>query len=214
MIAGCLYKAISSAGFRNRSLISVRTLSMAEDSDKVTRAAEEIIKAASSHVDSSALALNREAVEALKQLSIQVASVKESVKSLKESQDANSNTMIQSMASVNEAIATQTKNQALIWANTNASLNSFHYYVNSDSDDCRGVQDSTKLVRCILLSFRKNCGYCIDNRSLLPYSESSQEYIASREKNFRIKLSAQIHSLTGQEPRIVQEDSSWVIYYS
>ena len=166
---------------------------MANDPDKLARAAEELIKAASSHVDFETLAINRDAVEALKKLASETASVKNSLTSLKESQDAKMNTMIQSIGNVEgkldvltQRIEAQTKNQALAWAYDNASVNAFIYYDKPKDSYSHGNQvQSTELVRTILLSFRRNCGHHVADRSLIRYYNESEEAKASGEKKFR-----------------------------
>jgi seryl-tRNA synthetase len=146
-----------------------------KDSEKLTRAAEELIKAASSHIDSAIIDLGRQAVQGLKELSDKTSSVESSLKSLKESHDAKANVVIETIASVkqqlvnlNENVRAQTKNQALTWAIEHASLNSFIYHnkpENNYSYSSNGVQ-STEFVRQILFSFRQNMGQYIENRSL------------------------------------------------
>ena len=76
-----------------------------------------------------------------------------------------------------------------------------------------GVQKD-ELVRHILFAFRQNHGgFRVDKSSLTHYCRQSNETIAKGEEEFREALSKQIHMLTGRKPRIVEIDSSWLIYY-
>ena len=202
------------------------------DSERIAEAADELIRvlavaAASSQVYLSTI--GNEGVEALKQLSIQTASVKDAVQSLNKSQDAKTKTMIQSMANVeqrlanveghlktlNESIAAQTKNQALAWAASNTTLNSFMYYIKpSNGSNYVDKRRSSALVPDILLGFRKNEGKYIHNCSLTPYLGQSEEAITKGEKDFREALVRQIHGLIGQQPRIALYNGCWAIFYS
>jgi hypothetical protein len=60
------------------------------------------------------------------------------------------------MVKLNENVATQTKNQKLEWAISNAGINSFKFY--TKDNDYSGVE-STGFVKTVLLSFRKGTGY-------------------------------------------------------
>jgi hypothetical protein len=209
-------------------------MSATKDVSKLTMAAEEQIKAASTHVESSSLTIGKETVEGLKRLSENSTSIEKSVEALKLSHDSKMNTLIQSIAELKKettelnAIVVlqtaqavlQTKHQALEWAISNAEMGSFKYYNKDDrhKDDrfhCYGPSQvaSTELVRAALMKFRKGFGRYIDKRGLTP-TLGGKEKNEESEKNFRDALSAQIHNLTGQKPRIAMTDGRYVIYCS
>ena len=195
-----------------------------KDSSKLAIAAEEPIKAAYSHVESTSLSLGKDTVEGLKKLSIEASLIDKAVESLKSSNDAKLNTVNQSMSTLkdevvklNSAIARLTKNQQLEWAISNAGLNSFKFY-DKDIGDFNNHVESTSLVKNILFFFRKDRGRYITNRSMKPYKEynrvTPQAEVDEGEKLFRAALSTQIHELIGQEPRIALADKAYAIYYS
>ncbi len=188
-----------------------------KDSSRLAIAAEELIKAESSHVEYTSLTIGKETVECLKKLSIGSTSIEKSVELLKTSMDSKLNTLNQSISNLKEevvglksAIALQTKNQKLEWAISNAGLSSsFQFYV---KDSYHRVE-STSFVKTILFSFRKGTGHYITNRSITKYNDygnNSEE----GEKQFRDALSTQIHELLGQKPRIAVADNGYAIYYS
>jgi hypothetical protein len=178
------------------------------DSSQLALAAEDLIKAACTHVDSTSVALGEETVEGLKELSAGSAALKSSV-------DAKLNTLNQSISSLKEemsslkvAIDVQTKDQKLQWAITNADVNAFLYYDKETSPNREAY--STRLVRSILMSFRKGEGMCIKRSTC----KNSSKRIEDMEKQFRDKLSQQIHDLLGHKPRITVVDQGYAIYYS
>lgn len=186
-----------------------------KDSSKLAMAAEELIKAACSHVESTSLTIGKETVEGLKKLSIGSSSIEKSVESLKTSIDSKLNTLNQSISNLkeevvglNSAIAVQTKNQKLQWAIENSGLNSFHFYVK----DSYNRVESTSFTKAILLSFRKGTGHYITNRSMKEYNRYGND-TEEGEKQFRDALSTQIHELLGQKPRIAVADNGYAIYY-
>ena len=106
-----------------------------KDSSKLATAAEELVKAAISHVETTSLTIGKETVEELKKLSLNSESVQQSIAAVKASFDSKLNTLNQSltdlkeqMVKLNENVATQTKNQKLEWAISNAGINSLKFY--------------------------------------------------------------------------------------
>jgi chromosome segregation ATPase len=88
--------------------------------------------------------------------------VQQSIAAVKASFDSKLNTLNQSLTDLkeqivklNEKVATQTKNQKLEWAISNAGTNSFKFY--TKDNDYSGVE-STGFVKTVLLSFRKGLG--------------------------------------------------------
>jgi hypothetical protein len=181
-----------------------------KDMSKLTMAAEELIKAASTHVESSSLTIGKETVEGLKQLSVNTTSIEKSVEALKLSQESKMNTLIQSIAELKKEMTElnanvvlqtaqavlQTKHQMLEWAISNAGMGSFEYH------DHGSLRHSTGLVRAALMNFRNGSDHYIDI------------FTEEREKHYRDALSTQIHNLTGQKPQIVMSDGRYVIKYS
>jgi hypothetical protein len=200
-------------------------MSATKDMSKLTMAAEELIKAASTHVESSSLTIGKETVEGLKRLSVNSTSIEKSVESLKLSHDSKMNTLIQSIAELKKEMVQlnanvvlqtaqavlQTKHQVLEWAISNVELNAFKYY---KKGGYQSLELSASLVREVLMFFRQGLGCYIENNSLTPYNSYDKERNEEGEKKFRDALSTQIHSLTGQKPRIAMTDGRYTIYYS
>jgi hypothetical protein len=201
-------------------------MSATKDMSKLTLAAEELIKAASTHVESTSLAIGKETVEGLKQLSVNSTSIEKSVESLKLSQESKMNTLIQSIAELkkemtklNANVVLQTKHQMLEWAISNAEVGSFKYYEKDDCNDGyhynRSQVASAELVRLVLMNFRNGSGRYIDKLGLTSTSyRCGNEKNEESEKQFRDALSTQIHNLTGQKPRFAITDGRYAIYYS
>lgn len=188
-----------------------------KDSSKLAIAAEELIKAACSQVESTSLTIGKETVENLKKLSIGSSSIEKSVESLKTSIDSKLNTLNQSILNLKEEVvglnsanAVHAKNQKLQWAIDNAELGSFEHYVKTENSYNRFK--STIFVKDILLSFRNGTGLYITNRSMKAYGNYGNDP-AEGEKQFRDALSTQIHDLLGQKPRIAVADKGYAIYY-
>ena len=179
-------------------------------------AAEELIKAACSHVESTSLTIGKETVEGLKQLSVGSSSIEKSVESLKTLMDSKLNTLNKSVLDLKEevaglgsAIAVQTKNQKLQWAIDNSGLNSFHFFVKGTYQKV----ESSSFVKTILLFFRQGLGQYITNRSMINYDGYGNRNMEEGEKQFRDALSEQIHKLLGQKPRISVAADGYAIYY-
>ena len=180
------------------------------NSSKLAIAAEELIKAACTHVESTSLSIGRETVEGLKKLSIGSSSIEKSLESLSTLVDSKLNALNQSISNLdravvklNSVISNQEKDQKLQWAISNAGLNSFKYY----AKDTYSRIESTNFVKTILFSFRKGTGHYITNCSMTDYSEEG-------ETQFREALCTQIHELIGQKPRIAIAELGYAIYYS
>jgi CO dehydrogenase/acetyl-CoA synthase alpha subunit len=201
-------------------------MSATKDMSKLTLAAEELIKAASTHVESTSLAIGKETVEGLKQLSVNSTSIEKSVEALKLLQESKMNTLIQSIAELkkemtelNANVVLQTKHQTLEWAISNAEMGSFKYYEKADNYNCyhcnRSQVASAELVRLVLMIFRNGSGRYIDKLGLTHTSSGGvNDQNKESEKNFRDALSTQIHNLTGQKPRFAITDGRYAIYYS
>jgi hypothetical protein len=71
-------------------------------------------------------------------------------------------------------------------------------------------------VKSILMSFRRGDGRYITGRSIdIDYHYySDAKKIEDGEKQFRDKLSQQIHDLLGVKPRVAVADNGYAIYYS
>jgi hypothetical protein len=191
-----------------------------KDTSKLTLAAEELIKAACCHVESTSLAFGQETVESLKKLLLSSSDIEKSVKSLDASVNSNLKVLNQSISDLKEVVvslksitALQAKDISLQWAISNAGLNCFKMY-RKDPSSYNAV-DSTELVREILFSFRTGRGRYINGFSMITYSQySNTSQQEEGEKQFRDKISQQIHELLGQKPRIDVVDKSYAIYYS
>lgn len=136
------------------------------DTTQLAIAAEELIKAACTHVDSTSLTLGKDTVEGLKEVSAGLAA-------LKLSNDTKLNTLNQSISNLKEEIVNtiniQSKVQKMQWAITNAGINAFEYY-NKEYSGCRNTKTtSTRFTKEILFAFQRGVGWYIDNRSMSPY---------------------------------------------
>jgi hypothetical protein len=188
------------------------TASTPKDASKLANAAEELIKAACSHVESTSLSVGRETVELLNKLTIGSSSIEKSMESLKQEivklNEKSVESLKQEIVKLNEEIAIQTKNQKLEWAISNTGVNSFEYYQKNGSYNSIS---SANFVKFVLLSFRRGVGHYITDRSMTRYDYGTNE---EGEKQFRDKLSNQIHELLGHKPRISLAKDGYVIYYS
>ena len=140
-----------------------------KDLSKMALAAEELIKAASSHVEAATLSIGEETLDCLKELTIGSSLIEKSMDSLKTSMDSKMNTLNQSILNLKEDVselkkelALQTKNQKLEWAFSNAGYNSFKYYKKGGY----GEVDSKIFVQDIMLGFKQGRGYDITNKSM------------------------------------------------
>ena len=198
------------------------------DSSQLAIAAEELIKAACTHVDSTSIALGKETVNGLKELSAGSAALKASV-------DAKLNTLNQSISTLKEevvkqntlisnlkaAIDVQTKDQKIQGAISNADLNAFNYYEKTDNSYNIKAISSSAFVKSVLLEFNTGNGKYITNRSMSSYwlqhyrdSPADAKSIENGETQFREKLSQQIHELLGQKPRVDKAANGYAILYS
>ena len=166
------------------------------DDSKLSIAAEELIKAARSHAESTSHALGKETVEGLKK-------IEQSIQSLKEDLKAELSDLKEEMV---KAIAIQNKNQFLEWEISNAGSNPFQYFGKNVYK-----AESTPLVTMILLCFRRGNGFELNYEYYLSPIHCKNE---ERQKEFREALIEQIHELTCQEPRIELKEQGFMIYYS
>ncbi len=186
--------------------------SPSNSSATMTEAAEALIKAMSSHIESTSLGPDK--IEEFKKLS---PAVQKSIQDLKFAFHSKTNTLLQvinnlkkDVADLTEMVASQSgnhedlfKKQTLEWAISNAHLGSFQYYVQPNIFTWYG--DSKEVAKLILLSFRQGNGHDITRYRM---------NTASGPKEFRNAISVQIHLLTGVKPRIAMEGKSCIIYYS
>lgn len=200
-----------------------------EGQTRLARAAEELIKAASREVEETSLQLSRKIVEGLGNLSSTIDSLQRTLQSkfdkniekLDENNkvsdennkkiEAKLDAVVVSLVGVMRAIETQTKQQRIDYALAHVVEHGKFDYLNPQ----RQRFTSAILVREILESFRKGYGYDIhDYFCEDPYRYVSHAATEEQRKEFREKLSKQIHSLTGSEPRIALWNSKYCIYYS
>ena len=143
------------------------------DTTQLAIAAEELIKAACTHVDSTSLTLGKDTVEGLKKTVEGLKEVLVGLAALKLSNDTKLNTLNQSISTLEEEIVNtiniQSKVQKLQWAITNAGINTFEYYDKKDNGYSYTMTTSTHFTQAILLAFQRGEGWYIDNRSMSPY---------------------------------------------
>jgi hypothetical protein len=113
-------------------------------------AAEELVKAARAHVDTSAA--GRDTVVGLAKL--------------KETVDSKTNTIVTSINRLNANVVLASKRHELGWAIENADINSFAYYKKSDGNYYGASEDSAGFVKDVLLTFREEKGRYIRDCSL------------------------------------------------
>ena len=121
------------------------------------------------------------------------------------------------------------------WAFTHADIESFGYFEpimvfsNQYSSDIYQPQNSAKIVKEVLLSFRKGESHLIDGFATRQYFRVSrvlihpnynqestrfpEEVMVPAELDFRNKLQKQLHTLIGVMPRIDLLDGKHLIYY-
>ena len=146
------------------------------------------------------------------------------VTDFKDSMDSKLNTLTQRLGNVGKSIASlqksfddQAKLQNIAFGLGNSHLDSFEYYYfgpEMDVNFCDN-QNSSNLVKFILLSFRRGLGACVDNAALIKKKNDSAKLKKSQE-DFHNKLINQIHGLIGTKPRIEFDSRkrSYVAYYS
>lgn len=187
----------------------------------MTAAAEELVKAASMHVQNTTLSHGRDTVQGLKTLSSDNAKLKESFETKINTVNqniSNLNTNVCALkadvAALTGKIAQQTKTQSLEWAIANVSLvDEFKYEPKKGESFVR----SHGLIRDILLAFRQGEGYYIYGMAV---DNSGREHFYNEEarktgvQNFRTKLIAQIQKLTGIKPRMAAAAQGDAIFYS
>lgn len=198
--------------------------STSKDTSKVAIAAEELVRAVCTNIESIPIEIGRETVEGLKKLSMDSLLIEKSVVSLKESIDTKLNTLDQKLNTLNQTlsitnaqlvllnntVAQQFKCQKLEWAISHSDIGSFKYFHHNDYSR---ETVSTVFVKEVLMCFRKGDGAYISNRSVNDFYYD-QETAKKGEKQFREKLCAQIHSLIGHKPRIEEfPDNKYAIYY-
>lgn len=193
-------------------------------SERISAAAEELVRAAGIEVDSSS---PHHRASSQKLLATNLASLKESfdskldsiseiVDSSNKKFDAKIDVVNKNIAdlkevveekieSLNETLQEHQKIQTLQWAIENTEYGSFDYYTEK-----RGEKKSSKdLVKTILFRFRRGCGCYIE------YGRT-KESEPSTEKDFRDKLFNQVLQLTGVRPRLEkkEKDGRYCIYFS
>jgi hypothetical protein len=174
-------------------------------------AAEELVKAACAHVETTSLSLGRDTVAGLTKIASHTSSIVTSIPSLKDS-------VATSIISLKDTDALSSKRHELGWAIDHADLNSFKYYEKEKRGYSSSAVSSTAFVKTVLISFRQGKGHYIKDRSLHEQSYSSYSNDKSEpeagEQRFRDALASQISDLTGVQPRVEKASDGWAIYYS
>jgi len=158
-------------------------------SNRLSAAAEELIKAASVEVDS----LTQQ------QLSSNLESLKNSFTDLKNEISILKNTTIE-----------HDKNRTLEWAYTNADSVNFMHYINGRGSS---EHDSSWTIKEIIFSFRTGAGRYFNTNDY--YCKRYEAISDENKKAFRDKISHTIHQLTGKKPRLTKDDTNgnFAIYY-
>uniref|UniRef100_A0A7S2A325 Uncharacterized protein n=1 Tax=Trieres chinensis TaxID=1514140 RepID=A0A7S2A325_TRICV len=95
----------------------------------------------------------------------------------------------------------------LQWAFNNSEHGSFNYY----HGGVYNLHNSLDLIHDILVCFRRDVGYYINDRRMsrkqsnLYGDQATDEKNANSEKQFRDKLSTEIFDLTGTKPRFAAD---------
>lgn len=193
---------------------------MSSSASKLTEAAEALVQAAVAETEASSLALGREVVDSIQNIS-------KDVDALKTATDNKSNMIVQHLADLKTAVASvktavdlqsdviklqiqaieaQTKlhriDMALRDVASLPGLN-FDYYKAGD-----GFCQSINLCKNILRSFYKGCGYFIEGM----YISTGRPH-ETDPKDFQEKLSNHLETLLGKRPKIGVSDGKQAIWY-
>jgi len=201
------------------------TLKMVANTKKPTNALEYLTKAMSSMIDekttndkteSSQTEGIRECITLLKlnqtESARSLAIVKESTDNLVD--QINKQNEMQSIFQIKQSRiqAQQLKHQSLTWALDNVSndfCNSFKYY-----NEQQELLDGQKLLKTILLSFRKGSGHYIDNRVLeVDYHKSGGKFGAFDCEIFRTRVVAEVETLIGMKPMLRKYEGRNAIFF-
>lgn len=201
--------------------------------EKLSLAAEELVKAACVHVENSSIQLGLRGVEELKKMSKGLSNLNVNSASIKESFDTQINTynkdisdmknditdIKQSMTKLNDNIVYQNKIHAIEWGlnnlTTESPLESFKY------KDSSGVKDSTTFARNALVAFRAGGEHGVylpiearlwDHEKYYSLGKQEQEKLS---REVYDKLTYQIEVLIGTRPRIGEaSDGKSAIFYA
>ena len=91
----------------------ITSVAPSKDSSKLATAAEELIKAPCSHVETTSLTIGKETVEELKKLSLNSESVQQSIAAVKASFDSKLNTLNQSLTDLKKQMVKLNENVAI-----------------------------------------------------------------------------------------------------
>ena len=182
---------------------------------KLTSAAEELIKAASAHVETTSIAIGQETVEELKKISHGSTSIESKLNTLNQNVSSLetktkvslaefSAPMILYLDKVNKSISLQMKHQRLDWAFANADYGSFDF-VDKSENYC-SPKPSTGIVKTLLSAFRQESGR---------YITSLAKYDAGKDgkAEFRAAIVEQLFALLGTKPRLECKEEKWIIWY-
>jgi hypothetical protein len=180
---------------------------------KLTLAAEELIKAASAHVETTSIALGQETVQDLKKilnassrLDSKFDTLNQKVSTLEQNTTGKISEMNAQMMlyldKMNKNISLQMKHQRLDWAFTHSDYGSFEYHEMSKY----GNLQSSALIKSIVSSFRQGLGRHITNFFI--YTGGKSDKAA-----FHTAIVDQLFGLLGTKPRVVQQEEKWIIYY-
>ena len=189
-----------------------------KDVSKLTLAAEELIKAASAHVETTSIALSQETVQELKKISQASSSLgskldalNQKLSLLEKSTDVKFSEIcaqtILHLDMMSKSVALLMKHQRIDWAIANASIGTFNCL--DRSDGYQRQSSSTEIIKMILSTFRMNCGHVITK-----YETNDGGYsIKDGKAEFRAAIVKQLYNLLGTQPRLVSNDEQCVIYY-
>jgi len=196
----------------------------------LVHAAEELVKAACVHVESTSLILAKDTLESLKGIALQSSSsMEKSVDTMKESLTVNTDSIKQlemklsalnsnmlnlkdELTNLSKTLEKQATTQRLQWAvgNCDKISHPFFYY----SYEMKGKsfdytkKTSSAIIREILLAFLREDGCDISCRTM------SKQNRDEGEKQFRETISKEIQAITGQKPRIGMDQKGYAIYYT
>ena len=184
---------------------------------KLTSAAEELIKAASAHVETTSIAIGQETVEVLKKISHGSTSIESKLNTLNQNVSSLetkthgklaeiSTQMILYLDKVNQSIFLQMKHQRLDWAFANADYGSFDF-VDRSENYCN-YKPSTVIVKAITSMFRKDSGRYITNLAKYRTDAGKDE-----KAEFRAAIVEQLFALLGTKPRLECKEEKWIIWY-
>jgi hypothetical protein len=144
-------------------------------------AAQQLVTAACETVKSSTLEMHRHARDSL---------------------CTNLDLLTKGIDSLAQTLQDNAKQERLEWALNNCGIDSFDFLENE-----YGMNSSETLCKEIIMFFKRERGYYIDEMFVGHYNKNGEE-------EFKRHLSFQLHGLTGKEPRFGLSENRNAVWYN